>query len=96
MDCLSFEQAALAYAENLEQFERIQNSNVHKTQERARDYYLRYCLPDFLIAHNVRIRKYLKTRSENEIYLFRELLARFLLESEACRISPQSLEKTEL
>ena len=74
------------------------HNNFFQTQEDARMYYLRYRLPDFLIEHNVRIRKYLADKSDDEIFTFKELLVRFLLEDEAYRINvttASSIAKTE-
>lgn len=73
-------------------------NNFFQTQEDARTYYLRYRLPDFLIENNVRIRKYLQDKSEDDIFTFKELLVRFILEDEAYRInvtSSSSIAKTE-
>lgn len=71
------------------------HNNFFQTQEDARMYYLRYRLPDFLIEHNPRIRKYLLNKSEDDIFTFKELLVRFILEGEAYRISLTSIAKTE-
>ncbi len=73
----------------------MDEANFFKTQDDARTYYLKYCLPGFLIKHNVRIKKYLEHKTTDEIFTFQELLRRFLLDSEAHRINPENIEKTE-
>lgn len=84
------------YARIIEDFSHAGDSNFFKTQDDARTYYLRYCLPQFLIERNPRIRNYLKGKDENTVFIFKELISRFLLDSEAHRIHPNSIDKTEL
>lgn len=74
---------------------KLEESHVFETQDTVTNYYLKHCLPDFLIGHNESIRKFLSTKDPEYIFNFRELLARFLLDSESYRISKQSIEKTE-
>lgn len=69
--------------------------NFAETQLEWKEYYLQFVLPDFLIEHNLWIRKYLLGKSEDYVSTFRELLKRYLLDNEAYRISPMNIEKTE-
>lgn len=78
------------YANSLEQL----YDAPFTSDEASRDYYLRYCLPLFLIEHNQAIRKYIKWKSPEWVAIFRELLTRFVLD-EAQRIRLQNLEVTE-
>ncbi len=71
------------------------HNNFFQTQEDARLYYLRYRLPDFLVEHNQRISNYLKNKTEDEIFTFKELLVRFLLDHESYRINPRNIKETE-
>ncbi|MDD5376970.1 MAG: helicase-related protein [Candidatus Gracilibacteria bacterium] len=87
------------YARSIEKASKIvRHNNFFQTHEDARMYYLRYRLPDFLVEHNQRIRKYLENKTEDDIFTFKELLVRFLLKDEAHRInitSKASIAKTE-
>lgn len=90
------EQVIRDYARAIEKSSKSEShNNFFQTQEDARMYYLRYRLPDFLIEHNVRIRNYLKNKSEEDVFTFKELMVRFLLEDEAYRIHPKNIEETE-
>lgn len=84
------------YARAIEKSSKTEShNNFFQTQEDARMYYLRYRLPDFLIEHNPRIRNYLKDKSEEDVFTFKELMVRFLLDDEAYRIHPKNIEETE-
>lgn len=78
------------YANSLDQL----SDAPFTSDEAARDYYLRYCLPLFLIEHNQAIKKYVRGKSWEWVSIFRELLTRFVLD-EAHRIRLQNLEVTE-
>lgn len=60
----------------------------------AKEYYLRYCLPLFLMEQNAGIRKYIQGKSSTWKHVFRELLTRFLVD-ESHRIKLGNMEKTE-
>ena len=60
----------------------------------ARDYYILYCLPLFLLEHNNGIKKYISGKSEEWKSIFRELLSRFLIE-ESHRVKLQNIDRTE-
>ncbi len=94
-DRLNLETAIKNYSSALEVYSHKINCNSFNTNYNALDYYLKYCLPDFLIAHNLKIKKFLKWRNEKYIYTFRELLKRFILEEEKHRIQPYSIANTE-
>lgn len=78
------------YANSLDQL----SEAPFTSNEAARDYYLKYCLPLFLIEHNQAIRKYVRGKSPEWVAIFRELLTKFVLD-EAHRISLNKLEITE-
>ncbi len=58
-------------------------------------YYLRYRLPDIIIAHDPRIGEYLKDKSDEQIFAFKELMVRFLLVDEAYDILSKSIAEIE-
>lgn len=87
--------AVEGYMKALDEYSDSQSSNCFETDTEAREYYIRYCLPDFLIAHNVRIGKYLKNKTAEQIFTFRGLLVRFLLNDVVHRVNPDNIEKTE-
>lgn len=64
------------------------------SDEGAKEYYLRYCLPLFLMEQNAGIRKYIQGKSSTWKNVFRELLTRFLVD-ESHRIKLGNMEKTE-
>lgn len=92
---LTIERAIRYYSDALEEYERGTESNQFQTDESAREYYLKYCLPDLLIWYNQGIIKYLRDKSPEQIFIFRELLIQILLEKEVSRIRPNSIEQTE-
>lgn len=69
--------------------------NTFETSESAQEYYLQHLLPDFMIAHNKSVQKYLAGKSSDQIAIFRQLLIRVLLVSEKSRIRTKSLTRTE-
>lgn len=80
----------LSYIASMDALENI----YFNSDESAKEYYLRYCLPLFLMEHNGWIRKYIHWKSSTWQHIFRELLARFLVE-ESHRIKIGNMEKTE-
>ena len=91
---LSPDEATIAYAAGLEIFEHSADTNVFQTSQDAQEYYLRNLLPDWMIGHNLAIRKYLKDKTPEEIFIFRQLIGP-ILEQERSRIRVNSREATE-
>lgn len=83
------------YARLIEKTSKTESSNFFGTQEEPRIYYLRYRLPDFLIEHDKRIQQYLANRSEEDVFAFKELIVRFLLEDEARGMIPETIGEIE-
>lgn len=91
---LSLDEAIRVYAAGLEIFEHSAETNVFQTSQDAQEYYLKNLLPDWMIGHNLAIRKYLREKTPEEIFIFRQLIGP-ILEQERSRIRVNSREATE-
>lgn len=69
---------------------------VFSSDADAKNYFLRHCVPVFLMEQNHAIRAYIEGKTTQWKIIFRQLLSRFLVEqSEIHRVQIGALNKTE-